>query len=80
MDLRDPRRGVARRPVRPGRRLRHVDASRTVFGTLRSEIRPNHDGIGVADILKINMLSEEVVDAFEGGCKKRPTLGAHNLR
>jgi hypothetical protein len=57
-----------------------LNASRTVFGTLRSEIRPNHDGIGVADILKINMLSEEVVDAFEGGCKKRPTLGAHNLR
>ena len=56
-----------------------LNASRTVHGTLRSEICPDHDGIGIADILKHNMLSRNVVDAFEGGCKKRPALGAHNL-
>ena len=55
-----------------------LNASRTVHGTLRSEICPDHDGIGIADILKHNMLSRNVVDAFEGGCKKRPALGAHN--
>ena len=55
-----------------------LNASRTVHGTLRSEICPDHDGIGIADILKHDMLSRNVVDAFEGGCKKRPALGAHN--
>ena len=55
-----------------------LNASRTVHGTLRSEISPDHDGIGIADILKHDMLSRNVVDAFEGGCKKRPALGAHN--
>ena len=69
-----PRRGVDRGP-RDVRARRH-----TAHGTLESEDRPKHEGIGLALIVKKNLVATTVRDAFRGASESDARPAARRRR